>query len=74
MEIALSLHRSRIRYLIHPALPPHEGKVSMPDIIVNTLVIFNRHARLEEATLAERFGKEWDAYVKRTKFSILFIW
>ena len=38
-----------------------------------SLVVFYRRARLEEATLGARFGAEWQAYVKRTKFLIPFI-
>ena len=38
-----------------------------------SLVVFYRRARLEETTLAARFGAEWQAYVKRTKFLVPFV-
>ena len=41
--------------------------------LVVSLVVFYRRARLEESTLAARFGAEWQAYVKRTKFLIPFV-
>jgi protein-S-isoprenylcysteine O-methyltransferase Ste14 len=42
-------------------------------LLAMSLVVFYRRARLEEATLAGRFGAEWQAYVKRTKFLVPFI-
>jgi protein-S-isoprenylcysteine O-methyltransferase Ste14 len=43
-------------------------------LMVMSLVVFYRRARLEEATLGARFGAEWQAYVKRTKFLVPFIY
>ena len=42
-------------------------------LLVMSLAVFYRRARLEEATLGARFGAEWQAYVKRTRFLIPFI-
>ena len=42
-------------------------------LLAMSLVVFCRRARLEETTLAARFGAEWQAYVKRTKFLIPFV-
>jgi protein-S-isoprenylcysteine O-methyltransferase Ste14 len=43
-------------------------------LLAMSLIVFYRRARLEETTLAERFGAEWQAYVKRTKFLVPFIY
>jgi protein-S-isoprenylcysteine O-methyltransferase Ste14 len=43
-------------------------------LMAMSLVVFYRRARLEEATLGARFGAEWQAYVKRTKFLVPFIY
>ncbi len=42
-------------------------------LMAMSLIVFYRRARLEEATLGKRFGAEWQAYVKRTKFLVPFI-
>jgi len=42
-------------------------------LLAMSLVVFYRRARLEETTLAARFGAVWQAYVKRTKFLIPFV-
>jgi protein-S-isoprenylcysteine O-methyltransferase Ste14 len=42
-------------------------------LLTMSLVVFYRRARIEETTLAVRFGAEWQAYVKRTKFLVPFI-
>jgi protein-S-isoprenylcysteine O-methyltransferase Ste14 len=39
-----------------------------------SLVVFYRRARLEEKTLAERFGSAWKDYVARTRFLVPFIY
>jgi protein-S-isoprenylcysteine O-methyltransferase Ste14 len=39
-----------------------------------SLVVFYRRARLEEKTLAERFGPAWKDYVARTRFLVPFIY
>lgn len=36
--------------------------------------VFYRRARLEERTLAERFGSIWDKYLARTRFLVPFIY
>jgi len=38
------------------------------------LAAFYRRARREEAALAAAFGAEWQAYVSRTKFLVLFVY
>jgi protein-S-isoprenylcysteine O-methyltransferase Ste14 len=43
-------------------------------LLAMSLVVFYRRARLEETTLAARFGAEWQAYVRRTKFLVPFIY
>jgi protein-S-isoprenylcysteine O-methyltransferase Ste14 len=43
-------------------------------LMAMSLVVFYRRARLEEATLGARFGAKWQAYVKRTKFLVPFIY
>ena len=42
-------------------------------LLIMSLIVFYRRARLEETTLAARFGAAWQAYVKRTKFLIPFV-
>lgn len=39
-------------------------------LLIMSLVVFYRRARLEETILAARFGEEWQAYVKRTSFLV----
>jgi protein-S-isoprenylcysteine O-methyltransferase Ste14 len=43
-------------------------------LLAMSLVIFYRRARLEEVTLAVRFGDEWQAYVAHSKFLIPFVY
>lgn len=43
-------------------------------LLAMSLVAFYRRARLEEVTLAARFGEEWQAYVARSKFLIPFVY
>lgn len=43
-------------------------------ILLMSLVIFYRRARLEESVLAGKFGNEWKAYVARSKCFIPFIY
>jgi protein-S-isoprenylcysteine O-methyltransferase Ste14 len=42
-------------------------------LLLMSLVIFYRRAKLEERTLEERFGDEWRSYVVRSKFLVPFI-
>ena len=42
-------------------------------LLLMSLVIFYRRAKLEERTLEERFGDEWHSYVVRSKFLAPFI-
>jgi len=42
-------------------------------MLIMSLVIFYRRARLEEQVLAEKFGEEWEAYARRSKSLIPFI-
>ncbi len=42
-------------------------------LMVMSLIVFYRRARLEETTLGARFGVEWQAYVERTKFLVPFV-
>jgi protein-S-isoprenylcysteine O-methyltransferase Ste14 len=39
-----------------------------------SLLVFYKRARREELVLAERFGEQWQAYVKRTKFLVPWIY
>jgi protein-S-isoprenylcysteine O-methyltransferase Ste14 len=43
-------------------------------LLLMSLVVFYRRARLEETVLAARFGPEWQRYVSRSKFMFPFIW
>lgn len=43
-------------------------------LLVMSVVSFYRRARLEEATLAARFGLEWQSYAARSKFLVLFVY
>lgn len=43
-------------------------------LLVISVAIFYRRARLEEAVLAAKFGKEWQAYVAHTKFLMPFVY
>ncbi len=43
-------------------------------LFVMCLAAFYRRARREEEALAERFGDEWRAYTRRTKFLIPFVY
>lgn len=43
-------------------------------LLAMTSWVFYRRARLEEKTLAERFGSAWSGYVARTRFLVPFIY
>ncbi len=43
-------------------------------LLVMSLAIFYRRSQVEEATLAEHFGAEWQAYAARTKAFIPFVY
>lgn len=43
-------------------------------LLIMSLIIFYRRARLEESVLAEKFGDEWKSYVARSKCLIPFIY
>ncbi len=43
-------------------------------LILMSLLIFYRRARLEENVLAKRFGAAWQAYASRTKFFLPFVY
>jgi protein-S-isoprenylcysteine O-methyltransferase Ste14 len=43
-------------------------------MFVFSMISFANRALREEAVLSERFGQEWIAYKRRTKFMIPFIW
>jgi protein-S-isoprenylcysteine O-methyltransferase Ste14 len=43
-------------------------------LLASSLLVFARRARLEERTLSERFGAEWEAYAASTKSLIPFIY
>lgn len=43
-------------------------------LLAMSVVVFYRRARLEEVTLAERFGDQWRSYEARSRFIIPFIY
>jgi protein-S-isoprenylcysteine O-methyltransferase Ste14 len=47
----------------------------MPAILfIFSVIVFYKRARREEAILAERFGEQWQAYIKRTKLFVPWIY